>query len=154
MPTIYKISEDISMDAVSLIAIHSNLEDYALAYSINQCFKSNFKRTRTDLEISKDVSFPIFEWKDSISDECRTLITNKKVIMESLNEDGLFKNEPLYIRHYLIPEYKDVDYFLRIELETIEEEKDIIKLILTIPKVITAYTVETTELKSKNNLIF
>ena len=154
MPIIYKISEDITEDAISLIAIHSNLEDYTLVYAINQCLKSNFKRTRTNLEISQDVSFPLFEWKNTISDELCALITNKKIIKKQLNEDGLFKNNPLHIRHYLIPEYKDVDYFLRIEPESIEGKKDILKLILTIPKVITAYIVDTTKLKSKNNLIF
>ncbi len=145
---------DISEDAVSLIAIHSSLEDYALAYAINQSLKSSFKRTLSDLEMAENVSFPIFDWKNKVNDEYWTLITNSQITKEESNEGGLFINEPLHKRHHLIPEHKEVDYFLRIEPETISDIEQILKLILTIPKVLTAYTVDSTELKSKNNLIF
>ena len=53
-----------------------------------------------------------------------------------------------------MPEYKDVDYFLKIEQDEITFEQDIVKSILTIPQIVTAYMVETNKLKSKNNLIF
>jgi hypothetical protein len=54
--------------------------------------------------------------------------------------------------HHLVPEHKDVDYLLKIDEE--EMGTDILKEILTIPKVITAHDINTDTLKSKHNLIF
>jgi len=59
----------------------------------------------------------------------------------------------------LITEYREVDYFLKIEQDGSDSERqaeneNIISKLLAISKVITAYTVETQKLKSKNNLIF
>jgi hypothetical protein len=56
---------------------------------------------------------------------------------------------------FLLPEFKKVDYFLKIE--NIEDSKEIIKIQLllnTIENISTVYAVETNKIKSKNNLIF
>ena len=56
---------------------------------------------------------------------------------------------------YLLPEFKKVDYFLKIENN--EEALDLlhIQLLLnTIDNVSTVYMVDTNQIKSKNNLIF
>ena len=100
------------------------------------------------------LSFPIFEWKDVATDSYWALITNNSLKEQNFSSDGLFKNVPSYTVHHLVPEHKDVDYFLKIELEDEDMEEHIIKSILAIPKVITAYTIATNNLKSKNNLIF
>jgi len=54
----------------------------------------------------------------------------------------------------LLPEYTTVDYLLKIEHDDEDIEEDILKTLLTIPKVITAYRIDIDTLKSKNNLIF
>jgi len=121
---------------------------------LNQCLKSKLSRSRNDLDISENRSFPIFEWKDVVNDAYWTLIINTSIKKDQTNEASLFKDEVSYTRHHLVPEYKDVDYFLKIEQDEIDFGQDIVTSILTIPQIVTAYMVETNKLKSKNNLIF
>ena len=154
MTAIHRISDDFYEDSFALIAVHSSLEDYAIAYVLNQCLKSKLSRSRNDLDISENRSFPIFEWKDVVNDAYWTLIINTSIKKDQTNEASLFRDEVSYTRHHLVPEYKDVDYFLKIEQDEITFEQDIVKSILTIPQIVTAYMVETNKLKSKNNLIF
>ena len=56
--------------------------------------------------------------------------------------------------YHLIPEYKKVNYFLKIDNETVYNEKLILNKIQEIPQVITAYSIDADQLKSKDNLIF
>lgn len=154
MTAIHRISDDFYEDSFVLIAMHSSLEDYAIAYALNQCLKSRLGRSRTDLEISENRSFPIFEWKDIDNDAYWTLIINNSIKKDDAYSDSLFKNEISYTTHHLVPEYKDVDYFLKIEQDNMDFGNQIVKSILAIPQIITAYMVESNKLKSKNNLIF
>jgi hypothetical protein len=43
---------------------------------------------------------------------------------------------------------------MKLEQEDLDSETTILKSILAIPNIITAYTIKTSTLKSKNNLIF
>jgi hypothetical protein len=71
-----------------------------------------------------------------------------------LSVANLFQDQPTLTKYHLVPEYRDVDYFLKIEHDELDVEDYILKSVLTIPKVITAYLVDASKLKSKNNLIF
>lgn len=159
MAAVHKLTEDLYEDSFDLIALHSSLEDFALAYALNLALKSNFKRRLRDLDISGRIAIPIFEWKDDLNDRYLTLFTNKGVGQDMVAKNGLFKEEPSYRNHHILLEYREVDYFLKIEQDgsdsylQAENENTVAKL-LTISKVITAYTVKTQKLKSKNNLIF
>jgi len=154
MSAIHKISENFYESSYTLIAIHSSLEDYAIAYVINKYIRSKFCRVAVDLDISENISFPFFDWKDELNDASWTLITNTSIIKGNKKQEGLFTNELTDTTHYLVPEYKEVDYFIKIEQEVVNDIESIIKKILMIPGIITAYSVEVTKLKSKNNLIF
>lgn len=151
---VHKISGDFFEDSFTLIGVHSSMEDYAMVYALNLFLKSNFKRSSEDLDISKDVSFPFFNWKDGVNDRFWTLITNASLQEENLETTDLFKDVPSYKNYYLLPEYTTVDYLLKIEHDDEDIEEDILKTLLTIPKVITAYRIDIDTLKSKNNLIF
>lgn len=159
MAAVHKLTEDLYEDSFDLIALHSSLEDFALGYALNLALKSNFKRRRRDLDISDRTKISIFEWKDDLNDRYWTFFTNKAPGQDVVVKNGLFMEEPSYRNHHVLSEYREVDYFLKIEQDgsdsyrRAENEKTIAKL-LTIPKLITAYTVETQKLKSKNNLIF
>lgn len=59
--------------------------------------------------------------------------------------------EPL--KEWLILEEKQCDYFLLLKSESSNTEKILSKL-LEIPAVITAYSIDPTKLKSKQNLLF
>lgn len=154
MATVHKISGDFYEDSFALIALHSSMEDYAMAYAINLSLNFNFRRAKEDLDVSKKISFPIFEWKDEVNDRYYTLIANSSSKEEDKDQDGLFKFEPSFTKYHLIPEYKEVDYLLKIEQDDMDVEEGIIKSILSIPRIITAYILDTENLKSKNNLIF
>ncbi len=154
MMVTHKIIDDFYEDSFTLLAVHSSMEDYALVYALNLCLKTKFKRVAKDLDISDSISFPIFEWKDDITDSYWTLIVNKCYQEDDSLKNGLFENVPSIIEHHLVPEYKEADYFLKIEHDNSNLEKDILNLLLTIPKIITAYILDVDQLKSKSNLIF
>jgi hypothetical protein len=150
----YRISEDLFVEEFVLIALHSSLEDHSMVYILNQGLKLLLKRTTEDLEIEGHGSFPVFEWKDEINDRIWTLFTNNNVKIEELNRVDLFQNELSQTVHHLIPEYREVDYFLKIEQGEENLEDEVTQKILQIPNIITAYTVDTERLKSIHNLIY
>jgi len=154
MAAIHKISEDFYEETFTLIALHSSIEDFMLVYELNSCLKTKLKRSVDDLEISQSGSFPIFDWRDEVHDRYFTLVSNNVVKKEELSIGNLFQDQPSFTKYHLVPEYRDVDYFLKIEHDEMDVEEKILKSVLSIPKVITAYLVDASKLKSKNNLIF
>lgn len=154
MATTLKILEDFYEESFTLTAIHSDLEDYALAYAINAALKVRLERSNKDLDFSDQTLFPYFEWKDEFSERYWTLIVNQSEAETDNNFDGLFSNEPSYTKRQLVPEYKEVDYFLKVDQEDPEEDELILKTLQSVPKVIMAYNINTDKLKSKQNLIF
>ncbi|WP_299533329.1 IPExxxVDY family protein [Ulvibacterium sp.] len=154
MIAVHRITEDLCEDSYGLIALHSSLEDYALVYALNFHLKSNLRRTSRDLETMECISFPVFEWKDKVNDGYWNLINNSSLKEESMTRDNLFEDETSVVAYHFLPEFKEVDYFLKIEQENIDLETDVIRILNTIPQIMAAYTIETDKLKSKKNLIF
>jgi len=153
MMAIHKISsDDFYEDSFTLVALRSSMEGYAMAYALNECLKSKFKRCSKDLELGENLSFATFEWKDDKNDFYYTLIANNTIKEEAILTIDLFENEPSFKKFHVIPEHKDADYLLKIEHD-VDLEMDIVKALQTIPKVITAYPIEIDNLKSKTNLI-
>jgi len=154
MGAIHKIFEDFYEETFGLIALHSSLEDYAMVYALNNSLKTKLKRSQVDLDMSENFSFPFFEWKDELNHRNWTLITNYSSKENNARFEDLFQDEVSYTTQYLIPEHREVDYFLKIEQDDHEIEEALINAILEIPKIITAYSIDVDKLKSKNNLIF
>lgn len=144
-----------------LIAIHSSLEDYRLAYYINQNLPINLKKENCNIQISNkegETQFTRFVFEDS-KDIVWNLIQNKNdVFVPSQNSNqGLFAetNNKFSTKIYLIPEFKKVDYFLKIENGEVNiDVSKITNCIKKIERVSTVYAVEVEKIKSKNNLIF
>ncbi len=154
MTAVYKISGDLYEENFALIALHSTMNDYSVVYALNNVLKSSFVRAPKDLELSEHMSFPFFEWQDDQHDRYWVVLANKSTKKELLVRDGLFQDEPSFAKHHLVPEQKEVDYFIKIEHDDDLETSELVKKILTIPKIITAYSLDADMLKSKNNLIF
>ncbi|CAM3432536.1 IPExxxVDY family protein [Zobellia roscoffensis] len=154
MVAVHKITNDFYEDSFDLVALHSSLEDYAIAYALNLHLKSNFKRSEIDLDLTGHITVPIFEWKDDINDRYWTLFTNNGLVEDTVSRKGLFKDEPSFTTFHMVPEHRDVDYFLKIEQDGFINMENLVKTLQNIPKIITAYAIETDKLKSKNNLIF
>jgi hypothetical protein len=144
-----------------LIAIHSSLEDYRLAYYINQNLPINLKKENCNIQISNkegETQFTRFVFEDS-KDIAWNLVQNKNdVFVPSQNSNqGLFAetNNKFSTKIYLIPEFKKVDYFLKIENGEVNIDlSKITNCIKKIERVSTVYAVEVEKIKSKNNLIF
>ena len=145
-----------------LIAIHSPLEDYRLAYYINQNLPINLKKSDCSIQISNkegETQFTRFIFEDEKTAIAWNLIQNQNEIFVSsqTGNQGLFaeSNNKFSTKIYLIPEFKKVDYFLKIEnAEASVDVANIANCIKKIDRVSTVYPVEVEKIKSKNNLIF
>ena len=154
MVTRHKINTDFYEDTFSLIAIHSSLEDHSLVFMLNRYLKTGFKRKRKDLLLTDTISFPIYEWDDTINDRYWTCMGNSCELEESFDVNELFGSEIGISKHHLIPEHKDVDYFIKIEQEGTLDEEEVVKKVSSIPQVITAYSINRNELRSIENIIY
>lgn len=145
-----------------LIAIHTSLEDYRLAYFINQKLPINLSRNKDEIHINikeGETKFSRFYYYDKENEISWNLIQNKNEVIQQKKDSSpnLFSNINMEVstKVFLLPEFKKVDYFLKIENK--EESLNSIKIQLllnTIENISTAYNVETSKIKSKNNLIF
>ena len=145
-----------------LIAIHTSLEDYRLAYFINQKLPINLSKNENEIQINikeGETKFSRFYYYDIDKALSWNLIQNKNEVIQHKkdNSQNLFSNTTLEVltKVHLLPEFKKVDYFLKIDNcdETISVS-DVMTLLNTIDNVSTVYTVDTNKIKSKNNFIF
>ncbi|HWR93804.1 MAG TPA: IPExxxVDY family protein [Flavobacterium sp.] len=150
--------EEVDFD---IIAIHSVLEDYRLAYFINQKLPILLSKSKDEVEIiNKDGTafFNIFEYQDELNNVQWCLIANKnEVIINKKVNNKIFLNSTQEIesKTYLLPELKKVDYFLKIKNNKgVCDIKQIVKKLNTIERIETVYVVNSEKIKSKNNLIF
>lgn len=145
-----------------LVAIHTSLEDYRLAYFINQVATLNLSKCNSEINIKNEAgetTFTHFIFEDEKKDICWNLIQNKTEILSTKKQrgQGLFAEteHQVLTKIYLLPEYRKVDYFLKIEnAYESESVQTVLSKINTIDRVNTAYLVDPEKIKSKNNLIF
>lgn len=146
----------------TLIAIHCSEEEYKVAYLMNKFLNTRFKRRKFDVDFTFEgliTTFPIFDFMDEINFHQYYLVSNKcRTIEASLQSSGgLFAelDSEKAKDHYLLPEFKKVDYFLKIYSDfDVMTVSTFISEINKIKQIISAYVVETDKIKSKNNLIF
>ncbi len=146
----------------TLLAIHCSEEAYKVAFLLNKHLNIRLKRNKKDLDFSKEglvKTYPLYEYEDIQEYTHFFLVANKCKLKETVlqNAGGLFAEmvSEKSTTHYLLPEFKKVDYLLKIysgfqtvSLQTMLSE------IKKIKQVVSAYTLETAAIKSKNNLIF
>ena len=157
---IHKLNiQDFNEIDYNLIAIHTTLEDYHLAFLINSQLNISLKRDKEDV-ISQtefgEVGFSKFTFEDEKCALFWSLIQNQKWVETSPSRDDyLIFGEPQKHKVFFLNEIKNVDYFLKIEeVETVDEAVEISNRIQEIDKVIAAFIVDTDRLKAKNHLIF
>jgi len=123
-----------------LIGLVSHTKDYRLCYELNK--KLDYflqKANNLEIYINKRRETSVFSF------------------YEYENEDGdyfyLISNKGS--RTYLIPEQKQLDFFLMIkQLSDFVDEKKLIAELKTIPLLLGAYSIDAKGLKSRENLIF
>lgn len=135
-----KLTLEIEADyEFDLIGICSHIKDYRLSWEINQELKLNLSKDG-NLELSQNgelQSYAFYSFLDEDNFIDYFLISNR-------SEKGM-----------LIPEENKCDYFLLIKgVRKKQEIKALQKEIASLKHVLTSYTIEVEELKSKNNLLF
>jgi hypothetical protein len=143
-------------DDYLLIGIHSTEEDYRLAYLLNKHINTKFVRFKHELDFeNSNAKFPLFEFKDDSKQLNYYLINNKfRQLVINQENQGLFNGNYTTIT-YLIPEKKNVDFFLKIEgCNQQNFLNSVVQKLNNIQQVITSYTIEPNLLKSKDHLTF
>ena len=155
---IHKIQiNDFVSDDYELIAVHSSLDDYKLAYMLNKELGVQLSKNLAYVEIAipeGKSAFSNYIFDDEKNDVVWTLIENKTTIINS-NKQTTSLFEQVDITVFLLPEFKKADYLIKIEnIDYGFDSESIVEKIQEIKNVTTAYTIDITNLKSKNNLIF
>ena len=150
---------DFDDESYILIALHCNLEDYRLAFLLNQALGTRLKRSKNDVDFEYlKASYPLYEWQNEQNDINWILVGNIcKREEEVLVSTGTLFDSPIKnIKTFqLIPEMEQVDYFLKIENDDQPiQTKIILETINSIPQVAAVYEVDDEQLKSRENLIF
>ncbi len=121
-----------------LIAISSSSEDYKLSWELSQLLETDFIKT-SDLQITNKntrLSFSVFETVSKTSFPYTRLVSNKE-------KEG-----------WLVPELKNIDFFLMIYDDIDEYYKTIISNIKNIDIINGVFEIEIEKLKSKEKLLF
>jgi hypothetical protein len=116
---VLKLADDFDVP-YALLGIQSGNEDYWLAFHLNRRLDLRLRRLRTDCRVEGIGDIPKFEYDDDHNYVKWILVPNR--IHESPEQGtdyalGLFQNHQLRSTRYLIEEFPNIDYFLRIESE-------------------------------------
>ncbi|MBW2960217.1 IPExxxVDY family protein [Mesonia aestuariivivens] len=142
-----------------LIAIHCSAEVYKVVFYLNKFLGLNLQRTPKDVDYNYPEGMAFYELYDYYSkDEGFNyyLVSNKYSIKANhLQSNGFLFEGETKKKAYLLPEFKRVDCFLKIEDNSESViTKELLLAISKINQIVTAYTVEVTQMKSIENLIF
>lgn len=147
---------DFSDDNYTLIGIHSTLEEYKLAYLLNQKLNTRFVLANYSLDFqnkNNNAIFSIYEFINTKFSQSWYLISNKySNNLDEISTELFQSNE---ITTYLIPEKRRVDFFLKLEGDfNYDYITKKIEEINSVNQVITSYEIDINTLKSKDFLIF
>ena len=160
---VHKVSiEDFEEDDYHLIAIHTSLEDYRLAYFLNRDLEICLSKNESDIQSlvkQGKTSFVRFTYEDENRIINWDLVQNKNEVVgiENIENRDLFSNSTNSFSStaYLLPEYKKVDFLLKIgNAEKEININEIVSKINSIDNINLVYSVDVDKIKSKNNLIF
>ncbi len=146
---IHKLNPITNYEDFDLIAIHSSIEIYQIAYLINSKFNSKFIKSKKDIILSKEEAiFDKYEWKTSQNENIWFLFSNKYMSETKMFENNLLFNSTNIFQLFLINEHKNVDFLIRKNKDNLTAL--FIDSINLIPEINTAYKISD---KLKNPLI-
>lgn len=154
--------EDFEEVDYHIIAIHTSLEDYRLAYFLNRDLEICLSKSTVDIQFQVKkgkTSFARFTFEDEKKVINWDLIQNKNEVVGVENNaiQDLFSNTKNTFSSlaYLLSEFKKVDFFLKIENAANEiNVSEIVSKINAIDNINMVYSIDKENIKSKNNLIF
>lgn len=153
--------DEFEADSFSLIAIYTNLEDFRLAYFINLVLNLNLKKNPIDILVNTsegETNFTSFVFENLKQEISWNLFQNKSEISYS-NKDlnlNLFSDFNIQTtkKVFILPEFKKVDFFLKIDHQEDINLVEIVKNINKIDRISSVNSIEISKIKNKNNLIF
>lgn len=149
--------DDFNSTNYELIGIHSSAEDFRLAYFLNKELELHFEKQSHNIELKTKTgksNFSHFIYENEQDDICWHLVSNKsEETFQPEEQYGIF--DSVSTTYYLIPEFKKIDFLLKIEnVDHTFDIESIKQTISIIPLISMLYTIDQNKLKSKNNLIF
>ena len=141
-----------------LIAIHSDLDEFRLAFFLNKKLNIGLKRKNNDIYFSEqDANYSSYEFLDDTKYLKWIFFSNKSLVSEKSPEEDLSlfgKGSTVLNEINLLSQQKSVDYFLIIENIANKTYIDkVLKKISEISGVITSFLSDN-KLENKENLIF
>ena len=139
------------------IAIHSNLDEYRLAFFLNEKLNISLKRKYSDISLNyNEASYSIYDYLDEGMFLHWVFFSNKSLVIDRTTNEALsLFNQESFVQNEtsLINQPKGVDYFLIIEnvKNKIYVEK-VLRKISEIREVITSF-ISDKKLENKENLI-
>ena len=154
----HKLSLNQFSDNYHLIAIHSNLEEYRLAFFLNEKLNINLRRKNNDIGLNETkANYSIYDYLEEAMYLKWIFFSNKSLVSEeSINEASNLFNQESFVQNEicLINQPKGVDYFLIIEnVANKTYINKVLKKISEISDVITSF-LSKNKLENKENLIF
>lgn len=137
-----------------LLAIHSNIEVFQIAFFLNKYIATKFKREDDIILKENEATFCLFEWDNFLIDENTLLFSNKynKVMVQVNSNNNTLFDLPLRNEVSLISELKQVDFFIKSShLETIQL---LFKTLNSWNAITMVYKVPSNKIKNRLSLIF
>jgi len=139
-----------------LYAVHTELEDYRVAYEINSTLGSKLERKDKDLGVGihNKYYFPVFEWNNDHLDDTWNLIKNSCKIELKSQGEGLFAGSSENTTEIvpLLDDCPSANFFLKIDGQK-KPSKKIISMLNKIPEINMAYSIDLDTIKAKEYLI-
>ena len=138
-----------------LIALHSNVEIFFLAYLLNKNLKTSFKKMKYNvINNENNYLFERYQSVDKNKREKMDLFSNKSALKKNRTTDQVFSlfDSSYFKKFFFIDEFKDVDFFIK--KDSINNLDLLIKKIKLIEEIESSYLVDKKLLKNKENLIF
>ena len=150
----HHLGKSVEEESFSLIPIHTSIEDFQLAYFINQSCATQFKRDHNlySSHLKRNVNGMV--WENSWDEETYWHLFPNKYVNEkrSSEQPSLLFEENYFIEQYLLPEFKQVTYFIKKPEDPTNSL--FVKKIQELPEVQIAYSIAEKAIKSTKNIIF
>ena len=151
----YVLKVPVDQDDTAVFAIHSEWPDYQLLFFLNRELKLQLKRQKDYLEFGQGYFFPWFAFDHQKHFSRYTLIQNKlKTGVNIQAELNLFADNRFEEIYHVLPEYKRIDYLLKVEGESEEQLTLLLEKLKQLDQIVMAYALNSQLIKSKTNLIY
>ena len=151
----YVLKVPVDQDDTAVFAIHSEWPYYQLLFFLNRELKLQLKRQKDDLEFGQGYFFPWFAFDHQKHFSRYTLIQNKlKTGVNIQAELNLFADNRFEEIYHVLPEYKRIDYLLKVEGESEEQLTLLLEKLKQLDQIVMAYALNSQLIKSKTNLIY